>query len=54
MDILAIVSEEVKEIFSSVICDDSVSLEMLERDVFRCGTAVGSEGVRRVFLSKGD
>ena len=52
MDILAIVSEEVKEIFSSVICDDSVSLEMLERDVLDAARQLGRKVLEECFSAR--
>ena len=41
MDILAIISEEVKEIFSPVVCDASMSLETLEAEVLRLTRELG-------------
>lgn len=35
MDILAILNEEVKEIFSCLVCDTSVPLETVESEVLR-------------------
>lgn len=41
MDILAILDEEVKEIFSSIVDDTSLSLEMLESEVSQASQELG-------------
>lgn len=41
MDILAIIDEEVKEIFSSIVDDTSLSLEMLESEVHQASQELG-------------
>lgn len=43
MDILSIVNEEVKEIFSSLVCDTSVCLETLEAEVLRATRELGEK-----------
>ena len=41
MDILSIITEEVKEIFSPLVSDTSVSLETLEAEVLRASRELG-------------
>ena len=43
MDILSIVNEEVKEIFSALVCDTSVCLETLEAEVLRATRELGQK-----------
>ena len=43
MDILALINEEVKEIFSPLFSDASVSLETLEAEVLRASRELGQK-----------